>query len=95
MVGGGLLRWDFNPRYDRFGSIATEPPSLAYHPMSAILPIATKIARRRNMSRWAHFNFEIELKNIVLVALQVFAFHTAWVICRHFPGLTGCPLHVS
>ena len=35
------------------GSIATEPPSLAYHPMSAILPIATKIARRRNMSRWA------------------------------------------
>jgi hypothetical protein len=20
LVGGGLLRWDFNPRYDRFGS---------------------------------------------------------------------------
>ena len=24
MVGGGLLRWDFNPRYDRFGSFATD-----------------------------------------------------------------------
>ena len=29
MVGGGLLRWDFNPRYDRFGSFSTGCADLA------------------------------------------------------------------
>src|ERR1700746_2613776 len=38
---------------DRFGSFSTKSSNSANELMSASTPKATKIARRRNMSRWA------------------------------------------
>ena len=43
----------FVPREVCSGSFATETTQPGCHPMSAILPIATEIARRCNISRWA------------------------------------------
>src|SRR5262245_33797596 len=49
-----FLRRNAISRQVGFGSFATERPSSGYRPMSAILPIATEIARRCNVSRWAN-----------------------------------------